>query len=114
MSKDAEVKHDDGDLMAAMMAGALHSTSRVVASSSFAPVARAEWECDCSAVGVTDPQQAVQFILLYNNAMYDLVGAALAKLGVEYSKLVSGVTDTKAFDAEMKATLEGLNAGAAV
>ena len=114
MSKDAEVKHDDGDLMAAMIAGVMHSTSRVVASSSFAPRAKAEWECDCYPVGVMDPQQAVQFILLYYNAMYDLVGAALAKLGVEYSKLVSGVTDTKAFDAEMKATLEGLNAGAAV
>ena len=107
----AEVKHTDD--MACLMTSVMHSRSRVVASSSFAPVARAEWECDASPVGVTDPQAAVQFILLYNNAMYDLVGAVLAKLGVEYSKLVSGVADTKAFDAELKKTLEALNAGSA-
>jgi hypothetical protein len=56
-------------------------------------------------VGLNDPtgtqsdEQVIALTLLYNNVMYDLVGAAVAKLGLEYSKLLVGEQDRSQFDA---------------
>jgi hypothetical protein len=56
-------------------------------------------------VGLSDPtgtqsdEQVIALTLLYNNVMYDIVGAAVAKLGWEYSKLMVGEQDRSEFDA---------------
>lgn len=109
MADKPTVQHDPD--MTQLVTSLINSITRVEVNSSRLPRAKCVWEVDASAEGATDPQQAMQMVLLYNNAIYDLVAAVIAKLGVEYSKLVSGVGDDKAFDAEVKKVLEVLNAG---
>ena len=73
--------------------------SKVRASSTAWPAAKMSWETVLpdELDGVT-PEVMLNMHLLYNNLMYDLVGAAMSKLGLEYSKLISGQIDQKTFD----------------
>ena len=106
----AEAKHDDIPANILML---MNSITRVEATTSFAPRSKCVWEVDVEPIGATTPQEAAQLVLTYNNLMYDLIAAVLAKLGVEYSKLTTGAYDSKTFDAKMTKVLEGLNAGTA-
>lgn len=67
------------------------------------PPASAEWKVDLGA----DPEQG----LVYGNLAYDLVAAAIAKLGVEYSKYILGTQTPDQFNAEMASVLTSLKAG---
>jgi len=71
-----------------------------------------EWEVELKkAVPEMTDEQLVQATLLYNNLMYDLVGAVLGKLGWEYSKLMSGEVDRSAFDKTMGTVQRALATG---
>ena len=81
---------------------ALSSVSKVTAKSGALPEAKMTWEVVLSdPTGTFSDEDVIKQTLLYNNAMYDLVGLALAKLGVEYSKLLVGEQSREQYDAEM-------------
>ena len=83
------------------MSGTRGETFAVSATSSLPP-ASAEWKLDLG----DDPES----VMIYTNLAYDLIAAAMAKLGVEMSKyLLSG--DRKALDAEMEAVQMALRPG---
>jgi hypothetical protein len=67
------------------------AVSKVRASSSNFPPSSLEWE-------VTLDEDVPALVLLYNNLMYDIIGLALGKLGVEYSKLLAGEQTRDEFD----------------
>ena len=64
------------------------------------PPARAEWEVDLG----DDPKQT----MIYTNLGYDLIAAAMAKLGVEMSRFVLGEQDESQFNAKMAPVFEAL------
>ena len=75
------------------------AVSKVKASSMGFPSAKMAWEVVLPDEMDDVPQEVMtQLHLVYNNLMYDLVGLAMAKLGQEYSKLITGQQDQKAFD----------------
>ena len=88
----------------------INSISKVVATSSSFPLAKLKWQVDLSdPTGTQSDAELTSYILLYNNLMYDLVGAVLGKLGWEYSKLISGEVDRSKFDATMAEVSRALN-----
>ena len=79
------------------------STSKVTATSSLFPSGKIKWETELfDPTGLKTDLEVIEFTLLYNNVMYDLVGIALAKLGVEYSKLLIGEQTKSEFEAKMR------------
>jgi hypothetical protein len=64
------------------------------------PPGSMEWKVD-----TTDDMEAS---LIYSNLAYDLVGAAMAKLGVEYSKYILGKQDAESFNKEMTSAMNAL------
>jgi hypothetical protein len=76
---------------------------RVEANSSLPP-ASAEWKVDLG----DDPKQS----LLYANLGYDLVAAAMAKLGVEYSKFLVGDQTEEQLETNMNKVFDALRPGA--
>ena len=75
------------------------AVSKVKASSMGFPSAKMTWEVVLPDEMDDVPQETMKALhLVYNNLMYDLVGLAMAKLGQEYSKLITGQQDQKAFD----------------
>ena len=88
----------------------INSISKVVATSTLAPKAELKWKTDLyDYTGNLSDEEVLPYILLYNNLMYDLVGAVLGKLGWEYSKLISGEVDRSKFDATMAEVSVSLN-----
>jgi hypothetical protein len=85
------------------------SISKVTASSTNLPEAKLVWKVNVKDVSglVPDSEQA-KAVLLYNNLMYDLVGAVLGKLGWEYSRLLDGEQDRTAFDAQISRVQKAL------
>ena len=84
------------------------SKATVKATTERYPEARMEWECEI-------PEDNIQDVLLYNNLMFDIVGMALAKLGVEYSKyFAEGADDNarKRLNERMEPVIEALKSEA--
>jgi len=75
---------------------------RVEANSSMPP-ASAEWKVDLGE----DPKQA----LIYTNLGYDLVAAAMAKLGVEFSKFIVGDSSEEQLNTNMNKVFDALRPG---
>ena len=87
------------------------SVSKVTAESSALPKAELTWEVVLEdPTGLVSDDGMAAATLLYNNLMYDLVGGILGKLGWEYSKLLSGQQDQKAFDETFEAIAASLTA----
>jgi hypothetical protein len=70
------------------------------------PLADATWRVDVT----DDPKYA----LLYSNLAYDLVAAAMAKLGVEMSKLITGESTEAQFNASMLSVQDSLKSGTSI
>ena len=88
----------------------------VTVETEYLPEAKSVWDVTLPTDAIEDELLAQKLILAYNNLAYDLVAAALAKLGVEYSKLLARIAegDMEAFsklDAEMSAALDSLKPG---
>ena len=83
------------------MAGSIGETFKVEATATFPP-SSAEWKVDLGE----DPE----LVMLYTNLGYDLIGAAMAKRGVEFSKYVLD-GDRKALEASMTEAQEALKPG---
>lgn len=75
---------------------------RVEANSS-TPPASAEWKVDLG-----DDQKQV---LIYTNLGYDLVAAAIAKLGVEFSKYITGESSEEQLNTNMNKVFDALRPG---
>jgi len=71
------------------------------------PTGRAEWEVELPN---DDPANA----LVYNNLLNDVVAVAVARLGVEYSRFVSGGVDRATFTSSMQKVIDGLAADSVV
>ena len=67
------------------------------------PPGEANWMVDLG----DDPKQG----LIYGNLGYDLIAAAMAKLGVEYSKYMLGDQDGEQFSAKMSSVMDAMKAG---
>jgi hypothetical protein len=87
----------------------IQSTSKVTAKSSSFPDGKLEWKTTLyDPTGTHSDEEVIALTLLYNNLMYDLVGAVLGKLGWEYSKLLVGEQDRDSFDATIRKVQESL------
>ena len=75
---------------------------KVKVSSDFPP-AHAEWEVDIGQHGQTESQQ-----LVYTNLCYDLVAIGVGKLGIEFSKWITGEIDEEELNRRMRAAREAL------
>jgi hypothetical protein len=85
------------------------SVSKVKAQSTLAPEGKLEWNVELfDPTGMLPDEEVIKLALLYNNLMYDLVGAVLGKLGWEYSRLISGEQDRSTFDASVRKVQEAL------
>jgi len=78
----------------------------VVSIKSDMPPGSSEWEVD-----TTDDMEAS---LVYTNLAYILVGLAMSKLGVEYSKYILGKQDAESFNKEMNAVMNAIKPGTVV
>lgn len=82
------------------------SKTTVTVSTMNFPTGDSSWDVEL-------PNNRPDLALLYNNICHDLVAAALAKLGVEYSKFLLD-QDTSRFSNEMEATINQLSPGTTV
>jgi bifunctional DNase/RNase len=64
-----------------------------------------------SAVWRVDLGDDIKYSAVYTNLAYDLVAAAMAKLGVEFNKLIIGEQSDAQFSATMSSIQETLKAG---
>lgn len=74
-----------------------------VEASSTLPPASAEWKVDLG----DDPKQ----VLTYTNLGYDLIAAAMAKLGVEFSKYITGESSEDQLNTNMNKVFDALRPG---
>ena len=75
------------------------------------PRGKATWEVLLDdPLDVYDDLAFAKVQLLFANLGYDLVGAAMAKLGWEYSQFVTGESDRETFDTKMAGVLSTLTA----
>jgi hypothetical protein len=79
------------------------SKTTVTVSTMNFPTGDSSWEVEL-------PNNRPDLALLYNNTCHDLVAAALAKLGVEYSKFLID-QDSARFNTVMSAAISGLEPG---
>ena len=75
-------------------------TVRAIANT---PESSAEWSVDLG--------EDLKNSMIYTNLAYDLLAAAMAKLGVEMSKYVLGVTTPEELTANMACVMDALRAG---
>ena len=80
-----------------------------VKASSTLPPGKSSWEVVLDdPTGLRDPMDVAKAALVYTNLGYGLIGAAMTKLGWEYSKLVTGEQTRPEFDAKMKSVANAL------
>ncbi len=85
------------------------SVTKVRVTTEQYPTAKSTWEVDLGESTALLPEEdKIKFTLLYNNLTYDLIAAAVGKLGWEYSKLLTGESSDDQFNTVISKVMEAL------